>query len=366
MSQSDPSVWVLTSDAIGGDGQSIAIAEALGWPFHRKRIHFKTRMRGLSQYRGRFFRPCLAGVDLYKSDELGGPWPDLVIAAGRRQVPVERWIKWKNGGNTRLVHIQRPIAPVSYFDLVICEGYGRRENVIDVHFPLMRKAASPDPRYLERWRERFSQMPRPWHMLLVGGPAAPFRMSAEDGSRMVREIAANAAERGGSVFVTTSRRTPPDVTAAMRDAACPNVQLFEWQAGVSDNPYVAMLTLADAAIVTADSVSMMVETARLGVPVWIYPLPERSRSRKSKLARLLYRSRYMDGEDWKTHLGDKLRLAGLIDLPDNLKVFHQKFISARCGGFFGSAPVDFQRPPDEMAAIVNRIRGWFDSSNTSK
>ena len=359
MSDSDVIVWVLTSDAIGGDGQSLAIADALGWPYQRKRIRFSTRMRGLAQYHGRFFRPDLSGVDLSASDTLAEPWPHLVIAAGRRQVPVERWIKWRNGGRTRIVHIQRPLAPLGLFDLVICDGYapGRR-NVIDPAFPLMRKSATPEPTYLDRWRARFSELPRPWHMLFIGGPAAPFRLKAEDGSKMLAEVSARAAAAGGSVFISTSRRTPPDVIAAIRAGTPANVQLFEWSPGMADNPYQAMLALADTAIVTADSVSMMMEVARQGRPAWIYPLPEGKR-RKGGLARSLYRARYQGREDWKTWVADKLRLAGFLDLPDNLKVFQRRFIAAGCGGVFGGAAFDFRPPPDELPRVVEHIRSWF-------
>ena len=103
---------------------------------------------------------------------------------------------------------------------------------------------------------------------------------------------------------------------------------------------------------------MMTEVARQGRPAWIYPLPE-ARRRKSGLARSLYRARYEGREDWKTSVADKLRLAGFLDLPDNLKVFQHRFIAAGCGGVFGAAPFDFRPPPDELPQVVERIRSWF-------
>jgi hypothetical protein len=46
---------------------------------------------------------------------------------------------------------------------------------------------------------------------------------------------------------------------------------FIWD-GSGDNPYFAMLGLADAIIVTADSVNMVSEAAATGKPVHVVPL----------------------------------------------------------------------------------------------
>ena len=46
---------------------------------------------------------------------------------------------------------------------------------------------------------------------------------------------------------------------------------YVWD-GTGDNPYFAMLGLADAMIVTADSVSMVSEAAATGKPVHVVPL----------------------------------------------------------------------------------------------
>ena len=53
-----------------------------------------------------------------------------------------------------------------------------------------------------------------------------------------------------------------------------NALLYCWDAdNKQDNPYLALLGLADRFIVTGDSVSMMIEIARLGKPLAIYGLP---------------------------------------------------------------------------------------------
>ena len=57
-----------------------------------------------------------------------------------------------------------------------------------------------------------------------------------------------------------------------RRSAAGRARLYRWDAG-GDNPYHALLGLADRFVVTGDSISMMVEVARLGKPLAIFALP---------------------------------------------------------------------------------------------
>ena len=50
-------------------------------------------------------------------------------------------------------------------------------------------------------------------------------------------------------------------------------QLFRWSASAPNNPYRGILGLADGLVVTADSISMLVEAIGLGRPAAILTLP---------------------------------------------------------------------------------------------
>lgn len=346
---------------MGGDGQSIAIAEALGWPYQTRYIEFCGWQTGPAKYRGRFGSPSLRGVDLAKSDKLEPPWPDLVIAAGRRQVPVELWIKAQNNGRTRLVHILRPLAPSHLFDLIVCDGYPPSERSVAPQFPLMRTAGYPDPPYLARWREHFKNLPRPWVSLLVGGPARPFLMSSETGARMIRDVSSYVAAEGGSLLISTSRRTPPEATAAIEVTRPRNSFFYAWQPNATDNPYLAMLHLADRVIATSDSVSMAVESIRAARPTQIYLLPENKLGLKRfTFQRWLYNDAYKGRESWRTQLAERIRMLGFIEMPDHLKVFQNRLVARGSASYFGkglaASPVSL---PDEIGIIATRIRSWF-------
>src|SRR6202030_2551541 len=82
--------------------------------------------------------------------------------------------------------------------------------------------------------------------------------------------AASVRATRGSVVLTPSRRTGAPGIALLRErlAGLPARTL----GGTGDNPYYAYLAIADAVLVTADSVSMISEAAATGRPVHILGL----------------------------------------------------------------------------------------------
>src|SRR5262249_58027661 len=73
----------------------------------------------------------------------------------------------------------------------------------------------------------------------------------------------------------------------------PETPLYRWSAEGKDNPHLALLGLADRFVVTSDSLTMMVEVARLGRPLAIFVLPP-GRGVLGRLWRRLARGRDLD------------------------------------------------------------------------
>ena len=71
-------------------------------------------------------------------------------------------------------------------------------------------------------------------------------------------------------MVTMSRRTGPEMEAAIRDALA-GTTAFIWD-GQGENPYFGLLALADHLLVTEDSASMVSEAAVTGKPISIVAL----------------------------------------------------------------------------------------------
>ena len=116
--------------------------------------------------------------------------------------------------------------------------------------------------------------------LMVGGTNVEHELTVDHARRMGEEVAALANREGGSVLVTTSRRTPRRAADALEASLGDTCYHFHrWDDAENDgsaNPYLGYLALADALIVTGESASMLAEACATRKPVYIYPLPRRS------------------------------------------------------------------------------------------
>jgi mitochondrial fission protein ELM1 len=265
-----PQVWVLMGYRAGESGQLIALAEALGWPFEIKRLSY--RKWGFLIDLPRFV--SVKGIDIRQSSPLQPPWPDLVITAGMRNEPVARWIRRQAGGRVRLVHIGRPWAALHHFDLIITTPQYRlpqRANVLHNHTTLHRVTPTRLASAAQTWAARLSHLPRPYIALLVGGHSGPYTLDVPTATRLGQQASALAHQHGATLLVTTSARTPPAATDALLTAlSCP-AYVYRWSPNTEHNPYYGYLALAQAFIVTGESVSMLTEACATQKPVYIFP-----------------------------------------------------------------------------------------------
>lgn len=108
-------VWLPTTRRAGDRAQILALAQTLGWPFEAKRLAFN------KHYKPNNVVPSATrrSLDEEVSSPLPPPWPDLVFASGWRCTSITRCIRKRWGGQTRLVHIRQPWAPLKHFDLIV-------------------------------------------------------------------------------------------------------------------------------------------------------------------------------------------------------------------------------------------------------
>ncbi len=268
MQQNSPTVWCLLGRKAGDNTQVRALAGALGWPFEEKSI--QARPWELLVHLGP--PATLAGIDPGSSDALVPPWPDLVITAGRRNEPVAHWIRERSGGRCKLVHIGRPWAPLESWDLIVTTPQyflPRRDNILHNQLPLHALAHEQLHQDGERLLLRLERLQHPWLAVLVGGDSGRFVFTADKGARLGRLANALAQAAGGSLLVSDSPRTPAAASQALqRELTVPHFSYHWGDAG--ENPYRGMLALADAFIVTGESMSMLGEAAAMGKPLFIF------------------------------------------------------------------------------------------------
>ncbi|MCB2106714.1 MAG: mitochondrial fission ELM1 family protein [Rhodobacteraceae bacterium] len=267
-----PLIWVLTDDRPGNTTQALGVAEALGLPFSEKKVEYDSLAVLPNILRG----ATMVGVSSQsRSVLLGPPWPDLVIAAGRRLAPVSRWIRRVAHKPVRLVHLMNPgRVRAGAFDLIAVPRHdgalpgGEWDNVLRVTGAPHRFSRITREVEAEAWRNTLSGLPRPYIALLVGGATRHRPFPADYAGDLGRRVAEMARSAGGSVLLATSRRTGADAERAL-DAAIPEPRsAYFWSRG-GENPYFGFLALADAVVVTGDSVSMCSEACATPGPVYI-------------------------------------------------------------------------------------------------
>jgi mitochondrial fission protein ELM1 len=336
-----PRVWVLLGHRAGDRAQLLALAEALGWPFEIKELRYGWRHRLPNRLQG----ACLASLDRAAGAALEPPWPDLVLDCGKRSVPIARWIERQSRGRARLVHLGRPWGRFDWFDLIVTTPQYRiapRPNIQINAVPLNRLPARDIAAAADRWRERFAQWPRPWIGLIVGGGSAPLAFDA-DTARRLGKLASDAAKAaGGSLLLTTSPRTGDVAAEALIAAIHVPAFIHRWTSGGGDNPYPAILGLADRFIVTGESASMLAEACATGRPVAIFDLPRRP----GPSTRLLDAIERLAGDH-----GGRASYRGTPQQQDRIARLHDRLIER---GWF--MPLrDFRAYQDGLVA-----RGWAE------
>jgi uncharacterized protein len=369
----NPTVWVLTDDHPGNTTQSLGLAKALGWPYEVKELGF-TRLIRLHDFLFGCFGATRLGLERTHSAVLTRPWPDLVITTGWRTAHIARWIKKQSHDHTRLVQMGRKGTHVAHlYDLAISCRYFRlppHSRRIETLVPLTEVSSEQLRQTAERRQELLANTPRRRIALLVGGTSYECRFDDETAYRLGVEVRSFAETMGATVFATTSRRTGPQATVALKKGLGHCCCLHEWQPDQPENPYLAYLALADILIVTGESESMLADAAATGKPVYIYPLPKQQLDLWTQLKeRIVARSekqRLGNRGTIQPQTGVQYVCARLVErgiiLPQaDLHILHQTLVGSGIAQFFGSnlGPTSSAglREVDDIARRVRMLMG---------
>ena len=362
-----PRTWVLLSDKRGDNGQVETIVDALGWAVEHKYVHMRPEfVLGKPRY-----RPSIDHLDLSQSDPLEAPWPDLIITVGRRPSMVALWIRKQSGNRTRIVLVGKPSGHMLDFSLVVASAENQMPPMHNFHpttLPLMRVDPAAVESQAELWRSRFAGYRKPLIAMLIGGETNPFIMNRQVAEDLVAKARWVVDELGGTPYVTTSRRTTLEVLKVLREDLPEEAVYFEWSAAATDNPYQALLGMADGFIVTGDSVSMMVEVIYLRKPLAIFPLPGGLLGRvdqlRRSLAHWLFNPRQSNRRDrwrhWVARLVYYLDVFKILCATRDFRAFHGLLVEQGLAVWAGQP---FQPPqaelPDDVAGVVKRIEALF-------
>jgi mitochondrial fission protein ELM1 len=260
------SCWIVTEQGLTGtENQCRGVADALGVTPEIKRIGLRQPWKTLSPWLG-FERPAS-----FTGDRLAEPWPDLLLASGRKSIAAARYVR-RQSPQTLIVQIQDPRSDRKRFDLVAVPHHdpARGPNVLVT-------AAAPNmitPQKLDAARAQFAALlaplPAPRVAVLIGGNSKAHKLPAARMDTLCAQLK-KLADDGYSLMVTASRRTGEDNRKKLEKSLSGKPGVLIWD-GTGDNPYMGFLAWADYILVTADSVSMISEAATTGRPVYVIGL----------------------------------------------------------------------------------------------
>ena len=264
-------VWVLQGPRAGDNAQAHELASRLDAEVVCKHLAFNN----LSLLPNLVLGDSVSTLETDSRTALSPPWPDLVIAIGRRSAPVALWIKRQSRGHTKAVQLGRPRTSLAAFDLVITTpqyGLPPATNVIEIPLPFAasRNVASHE---LVAWRREWAGLRRPLIGVAIGHAKFPLKMGRREARSLGQGLNSLAEQTMGSLLLIASPRSESDFIARIEaEISAPHVayRTFDPQR----NPYPAALADCDRFVATSDSISMISELISTGKPVDVFELPD--------------------------------------------------------------------------------------------
>lgn len=261
--------WIVTDGKAGDENQCVGLAETLGLDYELRRIAPRAPFGWVAPW-GPIDPGDRPGR---RRGAMAGDLPDILIASGRRSVPYLRAVRQASQGRTFTVFLKDPRMGHETADFIWVPDYDdlRGPNVFTTLTSphqvspgrLAQARAHPDP--------RLAGLAWPRIAVLVGGDSRHLTYRPADMRRLLRDLT-KLVDGGCSLMVTVSRRTPPNLRVALRNLVAAKGGFF-WD-GSGENPYVAMMALAESIVVTSDSANMVGEAVSTGAPVLLFDLPK--------------------------------------------------------------------------------------------
>ena len=267
-------IWILIDDRMGSVGQAKGIVQFLNRDnleiIEKKIVYNKwARIPNFLKINK------LWGVNKVVSDNLFAPYPDAVMSISRRTAPIARHIKKQTKGKCKIIQLMKlENWEAKAFDLLVVPKHD--ETKIDLpqveyitgctHRITQETLAEAN----EKWRKEFEKLPKPLTAVIVGGGIKGKPFSLENASLFGDAVKNIWKKNGGSLLITTSRRTGKEAENIIMKAL-ENIPSYAFLWGDKrENPYMGFMACADRIIVTGDSVSMCSESCGTQKPVLIF------------------------------------------------------------------------------------------------
>lgn len=237
--------------------QAVGLAEAMG---AEQIICHTTELKGLWRWMAPYIRWGWNDAEMFQA-----PWPEVIIACGRKAITAALWLKKHVG--IPVVYVQNPYISTRHFDAVVVPSH---DNLRDTRAIPMTGACHRISKHLidqerKTFADRFGHAEKPRRSIFIGGPNRCFDMPLE----LIQSLVEQMQKEPGTLWVTVSRRTPTEVVHMLQSQA----DLHLITPKDIPNPYMGLLAWSDVCVLTCDSVSMASEVVAAGVPLYLVKLP---------------------------------------------------------------------------------------------
>lgn len=263
--------WVVTEGYVGLENQALGVAEALGVAPSTKTVAARQPWRSLPP------RTWINTIGFRAlTGNLAPPWPDVIVSCGGQAALAAYLVRRASEGRTFTIHVQKPALPARDFDVLVVPKHDglAGPNVIVTEGAVHRVTRAKLAEAAQRFAPRYARLPKPRVAVLIGGSNNRYRLTPGRMRTLAAQLAA-LAKGGAGLMITPSRRTEPEA-ARILDETLAGLDADIWD-GSGENPYFGLLALADAILVTRDSVSMTSEAVFTGKPVHVIDLDGSSR-----------------------------------------------------------------------------------------
>ena len=199
------------------------------------------------------------------------PWPDLLIASAKGTIAPALAVK-KAHPQTHVVYLQNPgRRHHRHFDTVIAPSHdGNLPNAIQTLGAPHRASPARIQAGLAALPDTYKRLTSPIIGVLIGGNARSHRLDATATEHLISSLNALALLHKATLIFLPSRRTPKASIEAINQAF-EHTNHIVWDTD-TPSPYLGILGLADAFVITEESVSMISEAAGTGKPIHLFPL----------------------------------------------------------------------------------------------
>jgi len=253
------SALILSDGKPGHFHQSIALCQHLGLPHKICEVAFPSRIHRLLSHA---FDACGVYSTFPFRTQRTPSNADIVISTGSRTYYANKVTAKKLGAKSVAI-----LAPRGYqwnFDALLIPGYDhppKQNNVIQLPINISYMAPELIEEKVNEFRQRHEPKTAQVHKvsILLGGDNKAGRMNPQEISHQLNQIQQKHPD--SEIWVTTSRRTPQDVEADLRNRNFAYRHLYSEE---PYNPIPAFIHLCDHLYVSTDSTSMLSECVSNG------------------------------------------------------------------------------------------------------